>query len=103
MAFFTGIRPPVTSYCSCFVVFPDKLSFVVSGEVPEEPVVAPGSGVIFERRLVEKWIEEYGTDPVRKDLPLAKEQLIQIESEIKNIQIFSLTRNDCLLLQLRDL
>lgn len=52
----------------------------LSGEVPEEPVVAPGSGVIFERRLVEKWIEEYGTDPVRKDLPLAKEQLIQIET-----------------------
>jgi pre-mRNA-processing factor 19 len=29
----------------------------VSGEVPDEPVVSKKSGLLFERRLVERYIE----------------------------------------------
>ncbi|PVD32778.1 hypothetical protein C0Q70_08224 [Pomacea canaliculata] len=36
----------------------------VSNEVPEHPVVSPVSGHVFERRLIEKYVNENGTDPL---------------------------------------
>lgn len=36
-----------------FVVF---LALVVSGDVPEEPVVSKKSGLLYERRLIERHI-----------------------------------------------
>ncbi|KAJ9150762.1 Pre-mRNA-processing factor 19 [Pleurostoma richardsiae] len=36
----------------------------ISGEVPEEPVVSKKTGTVFEKRLVEKFVEESGKDPV---------------------------------------
>lgn len=36
----------------------------VSQEVPEVPVVNRASGHIYERKLVEKFIQENGKDPV---------------------------------------
>lgn len=51
----------------------------MSNEVPEHPVVSPVSGSIFERRLVEKYISENGTDPINGK-ELAIEQLIEIKS-----------------------
>ncbi|KAI2466983.1 Prp19-domain-containing protein [Annulohypoxylon bovei var. microspora] len=36
----------------------------LSGEAPQEPVVSKLSGAIFEKRLIEKYIEENGKDPV---------------------------------------
>lgn len=38
--------------------------YLVSNEVPEHPVVSPVSGCIYERRLIEKYIAENGTDPM---------------------------------------
>lgn len=35
----------------------------ISGEVPTEPVVAP-SGDVYERRVIEKYLAENGTDPI---------------------------------------
>ena len=50
----------------------------ISGEVPENPVVSP-YGHIYERRLVEKFIDRSGTDPVTGQA-LTKEQLIDIKA-----------------------
>jgi len=52
----------------------------ISGETPEEPVVSPVSGAIFEKRLISKWIQENGTDPVN-DAQLDTDQLIEVRPE----------------------
>lgn len=51
---------------------------VVSNEVPEHPCVSPVSNHVYERRLIEKYIAENGTDPVNNQ-PLSEEQLIDIK------------------------
>ena len=35
----------------------------ISGEIMEDPVILACSGVSYERSLLERWIEERGTDP----------------------------------------
>jgi pre-mRNA-processing factor 19 len=56
------------------------VSFVVSNQVPDVPVVSPVSGCIFERRLIEKFISEHGTDPTNGET-LRAEELIEVKSE----------------------
>ncbi|CAH8832170.1 unnamed protein product [Trichobilharzia szidati] len=51
----------------------------LSNEVPEHPVVSPRSGYIFERRLIEKYLAENGTDPIDQQ-PLAVEELIDVKT-----------------------
>lgn len=58
------------------------LSSVVCHEVPEEPVLSPASGRVFEKRLVTKWIQDNGTDPVNGE-PLSVDHLITINGEIR--------------------
>ena len=53
---------------------------LVSGQVPEDPVVSK-YGYIYERRLVEKFIEANGTDPVTGQ-ELSAEDLVSIKSTI---------------------
>ncbi|XP_023322006.1 pre-mRNA-processing factor 19-like [Eurytemora carolleeae] len=55
-----------------------SLICAISSEVPESPVVSPVSGQVYERRLIEKYIDENGTDPISKE-PLSKEQLVEIK------------------------
>ncbi|NWT74424.1 PRP19 factor, partial [Prunella himalayana] len=50
----------------------------VSNEVPEHPCVSPVSPPPHERRLIEKYIAENGTDPPPPQ-PLSEEQLIDIK------------------------
>ncbi|MBN3299410.1 PRP19 factor, partial [Amia calva] len=55
-----------------------SLSLSVCNEVPEHPCVSPVSNLVFERRLIEKYIAENGADPVSGQ-PLSEEQLIDIK------------------------
>ncbi|XP_070205537.1 pre-mRNA-processing factor 19-like isoform X2 [Littorina saxatilis] len=50
----------------------------VSNEVPEHPVVSPVSGHVFEKRLIEKYISENGTDPLNGE-KLQVELLVDIK------------------------
>ncbi|XP_030831190.1 pre-mRNA-processing factor 19-like [Strongylocentrotus purpuratus] len=50
----------------------------ISNELPEVPVVSPASGRVFEKRLIEKFISENGSDPVNGE-PLSEDQLIEIK------------------------
>ncbi len=53
----------------------------MSGEVPQEPVVSPVSGAVFEKRLIEKYLNtNSNTDPVNGET-LTVEQLINIKGE----------------------
>lgn len=46
--------------------------------MPDVPVVSPRSGAVFERRLIEKYVNENGCDPINgQDLKL--EELIEVK------------------------
>ncbi len=64
-------------------VFPSFYAYTnantVSGEAPQEPVVSKLSGAVFEKRLIEKYIEENGKDPVSGE-DLALDDLLPIKS-----------------------
>ncbi|VUZ50586.1 unnamed protein product [Hymenolepis diminuta] len=51
----------------------------LSNEVPEEPVLSPRSGHIFERRLIEKYLAETGVDPINQQ-PLSADELIEVKA-----------------------
>ncbi|WFD17921.1 RING-type E3 ubiquitin transferase [Malassezia caprae] len=52
---------------------------LVSGEAPKEPVVSKKSGHVYERRLIEQYIDEHGADPVTKE-PLTTDDLLTLQS-----------------------
>jgi len=51
----------------------------ISGEVPDVPCISQVSGHVFEKRLLEKWIEDKGTDPVNNE-PLSMEQTVDLKN-----------------------
>lgn len=51
----------------------------LSNEAPECPVISPVSGSVFEKRLILKYIQENGCDPVNQQ-ELNPEQLIEIKT-----------------------
>ena len=51
----------------------------LSNEVPEEPVISLTSKHIFEKRLLEKYIAENGTDPINGE-PLSDEQIVAVNT-----------------------
>ena len=59
----------------------------LSGEPPQVPVVSSKSGHVYERRLIEKYIAENGTDPISGD-KLTSEDLIAIKSCVYSL-VFS--------------
>ena len=53
---------------------------LVSNEVPEQPVLSPVSGCIYEKRLIVKYLRETPNDPITGQ-PLTEEQLIDIKGK----------------------
>ncbi|KAH7144306.1 WD40-repeat-containing domain protein [Dactylonectria estremocensis] len=51
----------------------------ISGEVPQEPVVSKKSGVVYEKRLIEQYINEHATEPSSGEA-LTAEDLLPIHS-----------------------
>ncbi|KAG5396501.1 hypothetical protein IGI04_018315 [Brassica rapa subsp. trilocularis] len=54
-------------------------NFSLSGEVPEVPVVSTKSGLLFERRLIETHISDYGKCPVTGE-PLTIDDIVPIKT-----------------------
>lgn len=61
----------VESYTNIF-------SLLVSGLPPKIPVVSPKSGSIFEKELIQQYINEHHKDPINSE-PLTLEELIEIK------------------------
>lgn len=70
------------------------IQFVVSNEVPEHPCVSPSSNCVFERRLIEKYIAENGTDPISGE-QISEEQLIDIKGKFRRGCIVSKLGYSC--------
>lgn len=68
--------------------------FSVSNEVPEQPVLSPVSGCIYEKRLIIKYLHESPSDPVNGK-PLSEDQLIDVKG-IQTLASFQL----CLIVSL---
>ncbi|KAM3326842.1 pre-mRNA-processing factor 19 [Capsicum chacoense] len=51
----------------------------ISGEVPEDPVVSKKSGLLFERRLIERHISDFGKCPVTGE-PLTVDDIIPVKT-----------------------
>lgn len=56
-----------------------SLTCALSNEVPEHPVISPVSGCIYERRLLEKYLLENGTDPMTGE-KLTTDMLIDVKT-----------------------
>lgn len=54
---------------------------LVSGEIPQVPVVTKSNGMLYEKRLIEKYIQEEGRCPVTGN-NISVEDLIQIQCKL---------------------
>ncbi|KAK3902948.1 hypothetical protein C8A05DRAFT_43742 [Staphylotrichum tortipilum] len=52
----------------------------ISGEVPEEPVVSKKTGIVYEKRLILKYIQEHGTEPGTSDELDAEHDLLPVKT-----------------------
>ncbi|KAG6757305.1 hypothetical protein POTOM_037613 [Populus tomentosa] len=51
----------------------------ISGEVPGEPVVSKRSGLLYEKRLIERHISEYGKCPITGE-PITMDDVVPVET-----------------------
>ena len=51
----------------------------ISGEVPDSPCISPVSGFVFEKRLLEKYVQANGVDPTNNE-SLSMEQVIDVKT-----------------------
>ncbi len=51
----------------------------VSGEPPQEPVVSKKSGQVYEKRLIIKYIADYGKDPITGE-DIIEDDLLEIKA-----------------------
>lgn len=50
----------------------------ISGEPPQDPVISPKSGLVYERRLILKYITDNGTEPITGD-KLEESDLVSVK------------------------
>lgn len=55
----------------------------ISGEPPQDPVVSPKSGHVYERRLLLKYITDNGTDPMTGE-KVEESELVTIKASKLN-------------------
>ena len=48
--------------------------------MPEHPVLSLVSKQVFEKRLIDKYLAEHGTDPITGE-PLADDMIVEIKSK----------------------
>ncbi|KAJ9154108.1 hypothetical protein P3X46_027480 [Hevea brasiliensis] len=51
----------------------------ISGEVPEEPVLSKKSGLLYEKRLIERHISDYGKCPITGE-PLTMDDIVLVKT-----------------------
>ncbi|PKS13367.1 hypothetical protein jhhlp_000138 [Lomentospora prolificans] len=51
----------------------------ISGEAPQEPVLSKKSGAVYEKRLIEQYVEQHGTEPETNEA-LTLEDLIPLKT-----------------------
>lgn len=56
----------------------------ISGEPPQDPVVSTKSGHVYERRLVQKYVTENGTDPVTGE-KLEESDLVSVKASTYHV------------------
>jgi pre-mRNA-processing factor 19 len=58
---------------------------LVSGKVPEQPVVSVKSGNVYEKRLIEQWLESNDNiEPTTKQ-QISKEDLVEVKGTQKKL------------------
>ena len=62
----------------------------ISGEPPQDPVISTKSGHVYERRLVQKYITENGTDPVTGE-KLEESDLISVKASTYALPLHNAT------------
>ncbi|EXX73177.1 putative nuclear matrix protein NMP200 [Rhizophagus irregularis] len=58
---------------------------LVSGEPPQEPVVSKKSGQVYEKRLILKYIADYGKDPITGE-DTKEDDLLEIKASPKTVK-----------------
>ena len=64
--------------------------FVVSGEVPEDPVVSKNTGHVFEKRLIEKLLAAEGKCPIT-GAAMSEEDLLPLKCKVVPKSFFSVS------------
>ncbi|EGR33231.1 hypothetical protein IMG5_058510 [Ichthyophthirius multifiliis] len=54
----------------------------ITGEQLTDPVISKKTGHIYERRIIEKYIEQSGTDPITNQ-QLTKEDLLPVQTTLQ--------------------
>jgi hypothetical protein len=70
------------------LVLPAMFFCAISGEPPQDPVISAKSGHVYERRLIQKYITENGTDPITGD-KLDDSDLVSVKASASHSLRFS--------------
>jgi len=60
----------------------------ITGEIAEVPVISKNSGHVYEKRIIEKYIDANQTDPITNQ-PLTKDDIIPLQGIFFLITSFS--------------